>query len=80
MVIKIWVLKKILFFGCEVEKVVIVKKVIEIVENFVLIMNMGLMSKNLMWRSKVGLLFIKLFKWNFGGFREYVYSELEYVF
>lgn len=80
MVIKIWVLKKILFFGCEVEKVVIVKKVIEIVENFVLIMNMGLMSKNLMWRSKGGLLFIKLFKWNFGGFREYVYSELEYVF
>lgn len=80
MVIKIWVLKKILFFGCEVEKVVIVKKVIEIVEIFVLIMIMGLMSKNLMWRSKVGLLFIKLFKWNFGGFREYVYSELEYVF
>jgi hypothetical protein len=48
MVTKIWVLKKILFLGCEVEKVATVKKATEIVEIFVSTMNMGLMSKNLM--------------------------------
>lgn len=79
MVTKIWVLKKILFLGCEVEKVATVKKATEIVEIFVSTMIMGLMSKNLMWRSKAGSLSTKLLKWNLGGFREYAYSELEYA-
>lgn len=80
MVTKILLLKTLLFFGCEVDNVAMVKEGTKVVESLDSTLNMDLMSTNLTWRSKAGSLSTKLPKRNLGGVGDDAYGELEYAF